>query len=284
MGGPSHILSKLVISKANIPTLSQEAQTGEVKLNDHEPEKIEWLLRFIYHQDLEWHRSEGNTPDGFLPMLIELIILGDYFLVNGLVDMAQDAILETCSGFAVDIWSLPGEPTIGTSKYEIVPSIDKMTTEIIKATTLTSAASGPTQPFRKFLVKFIIDVFGCTSGISAWSPAGTFVFRKQSRLASKLRDLVTSIPGLEDELKAALFDSAFPNLSGKDSHPRQWANYYTLDDTCSSNCIRHLGGDKGNGGLMFNPAAGSGKRSCCLHCSKVLLKIAWRDFMMRDGR
>lgn len=284
MGGPSHILSKLVILKANIPTLSQEAQTGEVKLNDHEPEKIEWLLRFIYHQDLEWHRSEGNTPDGFLPMLIELIILGDYFLVNGLVDMAREAILETCSGFAVDIWSLPGEPTVGTSKYEVVLSIDKMTTEIIKATTLTSAASGPTQPFRKFFVKFIVDVFGCTPRISAWSPAGIFVFRKQSRLASKLRDLATSIPGLENELKAVSFDSAFPNLSGKDSHPRQWANYYTPDDTCSSNCIRRLGGDKGNEGLIFSPVYGSGKRSCCLHCSKVLLKIAWRNFMMRDGR
>lgn len=279
MGGPSHILSKLISFKANIPTLSQEAQTGEVKLNDHEPEKIEWLLRFIYHQDLEWHRTEGTSRDGILPMLIELIILGDYFLVDGLVDAARNVILETCSDFAVDIWCLPGEPTIG-----IVPSLDEMTTQIIKATALTSAASGPTQPFRKFLVKFIIDVFGCTPGFSAWSPAGTLVSRKQSSLASKLRDLATSIPGLENEFKAALFDSAFPNLSGKHSHPRQWADYYTPGDTCSSSCIRHLGGDKGNEGLIFSPAQGSGKRSCCLHCARALLMIAWRRFMMRDGR
>lgn len=215
-------------------------------------------------------------------MLIELIILGDYFLVNGLVDVARDAILDTCSGFAVEIWSLPGEPTRSTLEYEIVPSFDEMTTQIMKAITLTSAASGPTQPFRKFLVKFVVDVFGCTPGISAWSHAETLVFRRQLRLAAKLRDLAIGMPDLENELKAALFDSSFPRFPSKNSYPRQWDDYYTPDDVCSV-CSRHLGGDKEGAGLIFGPFYDSGKQSCCLHCAKSVLDQAWWDFMMDDG-
>lgn len=216
-------------------------------------------------------------------MLIELIILGDYFLVYGLVDAARNHILEVCSDFTVKFWSRhPGEQT---KKHGTGPSFNRITNEVMKAITLTSAASGPTQPFRKFLVKFIIDVLGCAPGVSAWSHTETFVFTKQLRFAPKLRDLATSMPGLENELKAALFDSAFPNLSGKCLHPRQLegVDYCTPDDRCST-CKRHLDGDEGDEGLIFGPSYGNGKESCCLHCAKDELKIVWRGFMLHDSR
>lgn len=137
-----------------------------LKLNDYEPEKIEWLLRFIYHQNLEWHRAECEDRGSFLPMLIETIDLGDCFLVDGLIDAARDAMLDVCSSFAAELrCRRPDEPTQGDG---IVPSVDRFLDGIMKAITLTSATSGPTRPLRKFLVKFIIDVFACTPGISNW--------------------------------------------------------------------------------------------------------------------
>lgn len=250
-----------------------------MKLNYHEPQKIEWLLRFIYHQDLKWYGAKENSRDGFLPMLIELIILGDYFLVNGLVDAAYEAILDTCSDFFLNLRSYPLDEAI--KKDGGIPFFENFTAEIMKAITLTSAASGPTQSSRKFLVKFIVDVLGCNPGISTWSLTEALVFRRQVGLAATLRDFALGLPDLEKDLKAALFDSVFPNLKGRDSQP---LNLYKPDDACFLKCRRRLGGDEGNEGIIFGRTYNQGKNSCCLHCAKCLLTVAWGDLMWDDGR
>lgn len=213
-------------------------------------------------------------------MLIGLIILGDYFLVNGLIDASREAILNVCSSFAVELWSHEPSKTHGTMR-----SFDLFMNEVIKAIAITSAISGPTRIFRKFLVKFIVDVCGCTPGISTWSSTETLVSRRQFTAAVKLRNLTVGVPDLEDELKAALFDSAFPKLTGKSGslpflHGQD--GHYANANTCYA-CDSHLDGDAGDEGLVFGPTYGSGRETCCLHCAKDAFTSAWDDFIIDDG-
>lgn len=211
-------------------------------------------------------------------MLIELIILGDYFLVNGLIDASRATILDVCSNFAVDLWSRKPD--------SIVRSFDLFMNQVIKAIAITSAISGPTRIFRKFLVKFIVDICGCTPGISAWSSTETLVSRRQFRLAAKLRNLTVGVPDLEDELKAALFDSAFPELTGDDSGSspllHRQNDHFGNGNTCYA-CGRHLDGDAGDEGLVFSPAYDSGRKTCCLHCAKDAFTSVWEDFIIDEG-
>lgn len=260
-----------------------------MKLNDYESQKIEWLLRYIYHQDLKWHRAQQQGRDGFLSMLIELIDIGDYFLVDGLIDAAWEAIFDVCSNFAVKLESRHlDEPTRGDGT---VPAFDRFLDGIMKAITLTSATTGPTRLFRKFLVKFIVDVFACTPGVSVWSRKEIPMLRRKVRLAAKLRNLAMHIPGLEDELNAAWYQSAFPKLREEDSDSSSDVYFqdFAPEDTCSA-CSCHLDDGEANERLVITNSYGSVRENYCRRCAKKNIRCAkdtftsdWRDFMMDDG-
>ncbi|KAL1863986.1 hypothetical protein Daus18300_007951 [Diaporthe australafricana] len=270
----------------------KESQTGEVKLDDHEPEKIEWLLRYIYHQDLKWHRASaehGGEAD-FLPMLVELTTIGDYFLVQGLVDAAQDAIIDTCSSFSVRFWTF-GKPEERVVVWEDDPdscedipsSFDLFADKFMRAISLTSKTSGPTQQIHKFLLNFMVRGLGCIQGTSmlhshkeglaAW-------FDEQLGMVSNLRRYIVDVPGLEEEVKTILFDTVF---SGG---PRMLSN--ALFGTKSGNknvcyiCGRSLIGDwmpQVPLAVVFNPIQDDGGQMWCIHCADGASKTAWSRFM-----
>ncbi|KAK2601159.1 hypothetical protein N8I77_010629 [Diaporthe amygdali] len=132
----------------------KESQTLVVNLDDHEPEKIEWLLRFIYHQDLKWHRDYAisKSRNGFLAMLVELTILGDYFLTQGLIDAASEAAVDVCSSFGVKCWALDFHDDIddaGDLYFADTPtkSFKAFIHDLMEAIALTSKTSGPTCQF-----------------------------------------------------------------------------------------------------------------------------------------
>lgn len=222
-------------------------------------------------------------------MLVELVDLGDYFLVDGLIDAAREAILDFCSTFAVKFrHCYPDEPTQGDG---IVPSVDRFLDGVMKAINLTSATSGPTRLLRDFFFKLIIDVFACSSVFSARSDVLILADRRQFRVAAKLRDIFSRLPDLEDELRAALYQSAFPKLRQEVSDS-SWDSYvqsFTPEKTCSA-CSCYLGGVMGFYGGLFADGYGSGRGAYCLRCAKKdifcmerALKSDWRNFMMHDG-
>lgn len=135
-------------------------------------------------------------------------------------------------------------------------------------------------------MKLVVDVFGCTPGISTRSSTNGFVNCIQFSLAAKLREFVIGVPDLKKELKAALFDSAFPNVTGKDSKPLRRVHFDTpgFSGKCST-CSRYLSvGAERDEGLVFSATYDSRRLPYCLKCAKAALTVAWRDFMMDDGR
>lgn len=252
-----------------------------MKLDDHEPEKIEWLLRFIYHQDLKWHKDyvEQKGGVGFLPMLIELIILGDYFLVHGLIDAARVAIVDVCTSFGFRFWcDEPGDRDKDTSDS----GIGLFAREITEAIALTSAETGPTRPFRMFLVKFLLEFSGSIQGVLSLTHARAIMLRRRFGLAAQLRAYAAGVPGLEDELKATLFDTAFPQIKGEKF--RFWPGRNYPAKTSCFKCGCHLNDMPEHVRLLSSPIYVDDTQVCCVRCAKHMVTVTWREVMMKAER
>lgn len=288
------VLSKVYISKLIMFYGLQESHTGEVKLDDHDPEKIEWLLRYIYHQDLKWHRAQAEHGGGgadFLPMLVELTTLGDYFLVQDLVDAAQEAIIDTCSSFSVGFWTFgrPVEPVViwdddeGHHSDEGTPSpFDLFASEFMRAISLTPKTSGPTQRIHKFLLDFMVHGLGCLQGVSmlhSHKEGLATWFDEQLGIVSSLRRYIVGVPGLEEEVKTVLFDTVFsgaPRIL-----PNPWIDFESdRADKCFV-CRRPLFG-RGMPRVVFNPIQVDEGQIWCLHCADDASRTAWSRFMPKS--
>lgn len=256
-----------------------------VNLDDHEPEKIEWLLRFIYHQDLKWHRDYAisKSRNGFLAMLVELTILGDYFLTQGLIDAASEAAVDVCSSFGVKCWALDFHDDIddaGDLYFPDTPtkSFKAFIHDLMEAIALTSKTSGPTCQFREFFVKFMTHSFGLIRGLSTW---GVKHSKEETefwlKMVSHLRHEVVGVLGPEDEMKATLFDTVFPASLESVIHPLFYVGYEMECQFSDHNPFRSCDGCQA---IVLNPIVASNGHLWCLSCAKAGSKNAWSKVML----